>query len=156
MKILTRYAFLILGSISGSISLLTGSLSANEGTLLRDGFAAVAVSTESIEAIYLQAIENDDAKYAKLGADWDEDASGNNTMIAGVQVFQDRKIFFDRNSGLNMSEIAFENVRPNKHVQLTRADIAEINEAMIISYIKTRTVDPKMFNVNLNDPADKN
>lgn len=119
--------------------------------LLQDGFAAVAVSVDHIEAIYMQAIENDYASYVHIGDDWDGEGCGKETMLAGMQVVEEPKILFITDDSYNFSEIAFENVRPANLVKLSRSEVAEINEALIVSHIKARSVDPKPFNVDLDD-----
>lgn len=117
--------------------------------LLQDGFAAVAVSVDHIESIYIQAIENDYASYVNIGDDWE--GEGKETMLAGMQLIEEPKIMFIADDTCNFSEIAFENVRPANHVKLSRSEIAEINEALIVSHIKARSVDPKPFNVDLDE-----
>lgn len=123
-----------------------------EENLLRNGFAAVAVSTENIEAMYVQAIENDYSLYAQLGADWNSEGLEIDTSLAGIQTISEPKILFINDDSFNStSEIAFEDTRPKNRVKLSMSDIAEINEALIISHIKSRSVDPKEFNVNLSN-----
>lgn len=142
MKVLIYYAVAIGWVIVNDMS------HANEKNLLQDGFAAVAVSTDNIEAIFLQAIEKDYDLFAQIGADWDD---GKEKMFAGMQLIEEPKILFITDDTFNISEIAFENKRPSNHFKLSKSDIAEINEAIIVSHIQARSVDPKAFNVDLDE-----
>lgn len=152
MNVWVNMNVLIYYAVAISFITVNGMSHASEKNLLQDGFAAVAVSTDNIEAIYLQAIEKDYDLYTQLGADWDDegDGRGKEKMLAGMQVVGESKILFIAHDSFNISEIAFENIRPSNHFKLSRSDIAEINEAIIVSHIKARSVDPKTFNINLD------
>ena len=73
-------------------------------------------------------------------------------MLAGLQVIEQPTTLFIKDDAFHhMNEIAFENFRPNNRVKLSKSDIAEINEALIISHIKARSVTPKEYNIDLGE-----
>ncbi|MBA3815489.1 MAG: hypothetical protein H0X29_03025 [Parachlamydiaceae bacterium] len=147
MNVLIYYMMWISVGIIG----INLSCNAKEDNLLKDGFAAVAITTDDVEGLYVQAIEKDYELYVQLGADWDTDGKDGETKFAGLQVLEQPTILFIKDDSFDhMNEIAFENVRPNTRVKLSKSDIAEINEALIISHIKSRSVNPKEFNIDLD------
>lgn len=136
--------------IIASIFVSAISCAAEKKNLLEDGFAAVAVSLDNIENIYLQAIEKDYTTYAQLGANWNDDGFGNDLMLAGIHFFEEPKILYIKDPLDTLSDIAFENVIPKDKIKLLKSDVAEINEIIISNYIQKRVVDPKPFDVNLD------
>lgn len=123
----------------------------SDTSLLQDAFGAVAISTENIEALYVEAIENTlhEKSYGQIGAPWESEEYGDiNSLMAGLNIIQEPKIVFSLESFDFNTEIAFEQVpkRDNKF-KLSSTDVSEINEALIFSEIKAKYIDPKEFDV---------
>lgn len=141
------------------LSFLFLAVQAEEKSLLHDAVGALVVSEEAVEAIYIQAIEKSliDHSYVQVGAPWNSNEAGDTaSYFAGLNVIEEPKILFSSEKSLNFeTEIAFEYIPKNEHVnipsKLSETDISSINDAMMFSEIRARSIDPKEFNVDLED-----
>ena len=71
MNALTYYMLMVCVGVFG----INVKSDAKEPNLLKDGFASVVVSTDNIEALYVNAIEKNYELYVQLGADWDDEGT---------------------------------------------------------------------------------
>lgn len=122
--------------------------------LLHDALGAVAVSTEAIEALYVQALENSltERKYVQVGAPWESGGIENREILAGLNIIQEPQMLFSFEKSLDFdTEIAFEDVPKKGKFKLTKSDLSEIYESLIFSEIKARYIDPKEFQIDLEE-----
>lgn len=112
---------------------------------------AVKVSTDKIEDIYVEALENSlgQKSYIQVGAPWESDGvTTGKALVAGLDIVEEPKILFVHDDSLEFdSEIAFEEVPKKENFKLSPTDVSEINDTLIFSQIKARQIDPKEFDV---------
>lgn len=129
-----------------------------KGDLLKDALGTVAISKESVEAIYVQAIEKYilEHEYVEMGLPWHSNESGDiASFFAGLNVIKEPTMQFSLEKSLKFNtEIAFEpmskkeKINIKEKVKLSDTDISSINEALIFGEIKFKSIDPQEFNVN--------
>lgn len=155
MQFLKRYAkssmkkndnFILFILLSSHCLLATGFVA--KDSLLREVSGAVAISTDAIDAVYFQALENDLVHYVDLG--WQGDMH-DLSFAPGISNYStDSSVYVFEDPANLTKDIAFEN-RKTSTIKQSQTDMYSLHEALIISEIKGRSVNPKEFDVDLEN-----